>query len=517
MGAAAPRILFATSNGTGLGHLNRSMAIARRLPERFESSFFTLSEAAPVVARNGFPVDYLASYRRVASGTDLAWNMRLRRILEQLLEERRPDLVVFDGVHPYRALTHVLSASGAPASIWCRRPLWREGAATAPLRRTGAFDAVLEPGELAASEDRGPTAARRAEAARVEPIVYLDPTELLVRERAAAELGLDPARPAALVNLGQGGRVDVAVERTLKALSAVSGLQVAALQSSIGADLEVPAGVIRLRSTFPMSRHFRAFDVAVAAAGYNAFHELIAFGLPTLFVPMDRNTDDQHARARWASRARVALAVEGADDGALEQRLAELADASVRTELRRRCAELEVGNGAAGAAELVASMAGGGRPAPRVRERGRLSRWLRLSSHPVGPSLPLSAALGARDLLRHPERGRPELLVLALEVPEAELAERIGTAIVDAGVDPTRVLVLADGLDLAPLRSLGVGFELLPTASRSNRAERVRDLDLLRRRIAVLTRGRRPLRAVSVGVHGAELLGLHPPAPRVEG
>ena len=29
----APRILFITSNGTGLGHLTRSMAIARRLGE----------------------------------------------------------------------------------------------------------------------------------------------------------------------------------------------------------------------------------------------------------------------------------------------------------------------------------------------------------------------------------------------------------------------------------------------------------------------------------------------------
>jgi len=48
-----PRVLFATSNGTGLGHLNRAMAIARRLPEGYSSSFFTLSAAAPVVHAAG--------------------------------------------------------------------------------------------------------------------------------------------------------------------------------------------------------------------------------------------------------------------------------------------------------------------------------------------------------------------------------------------------------------------------------------------------------------------------------
>ena len=47
-----------------------------------------------------------------------------------------------------------------------------------------------------------------------------------------------------------------------------------------------------------MSRYFAAFDAAVAAAGYNAYHELIALGVPSLFVPMARDTDDQPARAR---------------------------------------------------------------------------------------------------------------------------------------------------------------------------------------------------------------------------
>lgn len=498
------RVLFATSNGTGLGHLNRAMAIARRLPADFEASMFTLSQAAPVVAAQGFEVDYLASYRRPASGTDRAWNLRLRAMLEQVLDERRPDLVVFDGVHPYRALTHVLSRREAPPSIWCRRPMWREGSTLAPLQRTGAFDAVLEPGELAAAADGGPTVGRRAEAVRVKPIVLLDRAELLDRESAARELGLDPARRTALVSLGQGGEVDRAVALALRALAARPDIQVAALQSSIAPGLEVPAGVIRLTSTFPMSRYYAAFDLAVAASGYNAFHELIAFAVPTLFVPMPRDTDDQAARASWAASEGLALAVTGAADAELDRRVGELCDPGVSDSLRRRCEARWPGNGAEDAAALVAAAARGRGEAPRTRVRGRLNRWLRLSAHPVGPTLPLVLAMGARDLLRHPERRAPRLLVLALGIPPAELPDRIRDAI--GREAPERVLVVTDSRDFATLRSLGVAFEHLPPLP-ADRGPTEGELAILGARLQLLTRGRRPQRAIALGPLAAQLLG----------
>ena len=497
------RVLFATSNGTGLGHLNRAMAIARRLPDDFEPSFLTLSQAAPVVAAQGYEVDYLASYRRPASGTDRAWNLRLRAVLELILDERRPDLVVFDGVHPYRALTHVLSARGAPRSLWCRRAMWRAGSGEAPLRRAGAFDAVLEPGELAEGADRGPTVIRRASAARVAPIVLLDEGELLDRERAAEALGLDPSRRTALVALGQGQGLRDAQETALHVLGSRGDLQVAVLRSDLAERTELAAGVVAIDGTYPISRLYRAFDFAVAAPGYNAFHELIAHAVPTLCVPMTRETDDQAARARWAAAAGVGLEVAGAGDPQLAPRLAELAEPEVSDRLRGRCREVSRGNGAAAAADLVAAMARGGGNAPATRETGRLNRWLRLSAHPVGPTLPLVLALGGRSLLRHPERRAPRLMILALGVPEAELRERLGSAI--GPLDPARVLVVTDSLDFTMLRELGVAFELLP-AIEGGRAPTVPERDALADRLRALTRGRKPLRAVAIGAPAEEIL-----------
>lgn len=458
----ALKALFATSNGTGLGHLNRAMAIARRLPSGSEPVLFTLSQAVPAVVGAGFRVEYHPGYRRPASGSDWQWNMRLRRRLEDLLADEEPDVVVFDGVHPYRALTHVLSAPGAPPSIWCRRPLWRRGSPAAPLRRTGAFDAVLEPGELAGDRDLGPTVARREETVRVAPIVFCDPRDLLPRERAAHELGLDPERRTALVNLGQGGATDDAVRVALDRLGAERDLQVAVLRSSIGSGIEAPRGTRVLQATFPMSRYFRAFDLAVAAAGYNAFHEHVAFALPTLFVPMPRQTDDQGARASWAAETGAALAVAGPTDPALPERVGELLEPASAEGLARRCGELSPGNGATAAAELVEALARGQGSAPAVRDRNPLRRWLRLSSNRVGPSLPLALGLTARDLLRHPDRRRPDAVVLATGLAGAELAGALGAEIARAGLDPGRLLVLTDSLDFPLLRELGVGIERLP-------------------------------------------------------
>ena len=330
------RLLFVTSNGTGLGHLTRGMAIARRLGPDLEPVFLTLSAAAPVVEEVGFHVEYFPSHSAAAAESPRRWDRRLRARLELLIGELEPDLLVFDGAHPYDALVAVLRAhrGGAMRTVWCRRPMWREGAGAEAIYWSGEFDAVLEPGELAEAEDRGLTVARRDEAERVAPIVFLDPGELLSREEACAELGLDPERPHALVALGQGPELDRAVARCLELLAEHPELQVAALESSLSPELRVPDGVVLLRGTYPMSRFYRAFDLAVAAAGYNAFHELLAHGVPSLFVPMPRQIDDQAARARWAQESGVGRGLTGPEDPELERRLA----SSPIRRCGRRCA-----------------------------------------------------------------------------------------------------------------------------------------------------------------------------------
>ncbi len=502
------RILFATSNGTGLGHLTRATAIARRLDPAIETLVFTLSEAAGVIAGEGLAVEYHPSYRRPGSGSDWGWNRRLRARLELLLDEAEPDLIVFDGVHPYRALSHVLTRRrGAPPAVWCRRPMWRADAKTASLRRAAAFAAVLEPGELAASVDRGATVARRRSAYRVGPIVHLRRDELLRRQVAEAELGLEVGGgPTALVSLGQGGELDQAIATVLRRLVAVPGLRVVALQSSLSGQLQVPAEVVHLRATFPVSRYYRAFDLAVAAPGYNAFHELLAFAVPTLFVPMARQTDDQAARARWAESEGLAVASDGPTDPALARRLERLTDPAGRAAIRAALERLPEPSGAAEAAEWLARLAAGERADPSTRRRGAFYRWWNLSSHPIGPSLPLSLGQAARDLLAHPERRAPRALVIAFGLAADGFAGQLADAVKQLGAEPSRTLVISDSRDFAALRQLGVGFERVPGRNEYAGPDWSA---FVTRRIGLLLRSRQPRRGVVIGgLEGDEIATL---------
>ncbi|MBA2240523.1 MAG: hypothetical protein H0W09_04670, partial [Solirubrobacterales bacterium] len=355
-GGARRRILFVTSNGTGLGHLTRSMAIARRLDPDLEPLFVTFSAAAPVVAGLGFPVEYLASYDRPGAGDDLSWTLRNRARLRRMVDEIEPAAVLFDGTHPYERLLASLRFADAPL-VWSRRAMWRRDADTSALWRSHLFDAVLEPGDFAESADRGPTVSRRREAHRVGPMVLLDRSELLSREQAESELGLEPGRTNVLVSLGQGASIREASRRCLEHLAGRGDVQVAAVSSTLAGAGEVPPGVVALAATYPISRYLDAFDVAVSAAGYNGFSELVRLGPPALFVAMDRRTDDQAARASWVEQAGAGRAVESPSDPELERKLDELLDPELRAAMRSRLDGIEAPDGAAEAADWLGRLA----------------------------------------------------------------------------------------------------------------------------------------------------------------
>ena len=510
------RILFTTSNGTGLGHLTRSMAIARRLPAGVEPLFLTLSAAAPVVERMGFPVEYVASYATPGSGNDYRWSRRLRGRLRAAIAEADPAVVVFDGTHPYEALLGALRRESV--AVWCRRPLWKAGSSRAPLGRAGAFDAVLEPGELAESEDRGPTVALRGRAHRVDPIVLLDPGEMLGREQACAELGLDHRATNLLVTLGQGAEVREATARCLRHLGARGDVSVAALHSTIASlgGAPPPAGVAELRATYPMSRYFAAFDGAVAAAGYNAYHELLALGVPSLFVPMRRETDDQPARARFAATAGIGLGADGPADERLEELLDQLCDPDRRRGISDRLRALHPGNGAGDAARWLVGLAGEGRAGSQRADAGAGGRgsWraLRRRWGTFLASAPRTALRLTRQQLVQP---RPRALVIALGVPESDVAAAARSAIAEAGEPPERTLVITDSLaSLGALRELGVGIEHLP-ARGSRQAELAGGSyeDFVARRLGLIRAERPRPRAVVIAPGGAVPEGALPSVP----
>lgn len=351
------RALFVTSNGFGLGHVTRCMAIARRLPGDVQPIVLTLSEALPLVREQGFLAEYFAS-RDPGTESATQWNGRLARRIGAAFGEYDPGVVVFDGVYPYPGMLDALRGERR-AKVWCRRGMWRAGEGGLGPMYEHEFDIVLEPGELATERDRGATAESRARTVVVDPILLLDEDELPSREEAAAEVGVDPDRVNVVMQPAWDNEVfGPTADRCLDALARFGDVRVLVAVSPLRSRaVPLPETVARV-STYPLPRVYRAFDLAISSAGYNVFHELVALGVPSLFVPnAGTPRDDQVARARFAEEVGVGRNWESRSAPDLEGHLHTLLDAREREAMRLRARELRTPNGAAEAASLIAAAA----------------------------------------------------------------------------------------------------------------------------------------------------------------
>lgn len=366
--AGMPSVLLLSSNGAGMGHLTRLLAYARQLPEGTRTHVLSLSQAVTVVGQEGIPWEYLPS--QGATGLRPAsWRQLFAERVTETLHRLDPDVLVFDGTHPYSGLDLALAAHPRTRAVWSRRGMWKPGRNVDQLDKSAWFDAVVEPGDLAATADRGATASA-AGAVRVPPVTLVDREARSTRSAARAALDLPPDGPLALVSLGAGNinDTDDEVGAAAAALQA-QGVGVCVTAPSIAERAYAGADVHLVRH-FPLSQHFAAFDYVVAAAGYNSFHEALRLGVPALFVPnRETSLDDQAGRAGYAAAQGWALSTPTLTGGRAPGVIEELV---VRgPELAARALAADPGNGAAAAATeivRVAHLAGTGPSAASTLE-----------------------------------------------------------------------------------------------------------------------------------------------------
>ncbi|WP_433297020.1 glycosyl transferase [Actinoplanes sp. CA-030573] len=355
--AAAPsrRVLMVSDNGAGMGHISRLMAIARRLPGDMSAVIATQSYAASVAHGEGFLTEYIPS-RKVLQAAHPRWTALLRERLAHLIELHEPVVVAVDCL-PHAGIVEAVRDHPELTWVWVRRAMWQRGVGADWITEGKVFDHVLEPGEFASVVDEGPTVADRANAVRVEPIMFLDESELLDRVAARAELGLDD-RPAALLQLGAGNINDISspISRICRNLTG-HGFQLVLAESTIATTPMPPVPGAKVVKLYPVSRYLKAFDLTVSAAGYNSFHEQIGFAIPTVFLPNTATRlDDQVGRARFAAATGVALTVEDPESAELEEVLDQAARPEVRAGLVHRCGELAFENGGAEAATWLSGL-----------------------------------------------------------------------------------------------------------------------------------------------------------------
>lgn len=356
------RVLFYSSNGIGMGHLTRQLAIARRLPVGFAPVFVSHSQAVDVVRGFGFPGEHLP-YHATYGQNRAHWNAALVERLDAALAFWRPSALVYDGNIPFPGLLEALHLRPDLARVWVRRGLWGPDRDLDALEASAGFDLILEPGEPADAFDTGPTALRPGEALQVPPIRLLDQAEGLGRAEACAALGLDPAAVNVLVAPGSGNNAATGAltDAVLAALACNPGIGVVLAEWRIATrTLALPPGVVR-QHDYPFSRHLGAFDFAIAAAGYNTFAEHLAAGLPTIWLPNEAPEQDQQIlRARFASETGLGLTVRLTEGfslrAAIEEMLTPTSRAAFAAAGHRYALSNMAENGAVAAAAALAAI-----------------------------------------------------------------------------------------------------------------------------------------------------------------
>ena len=299
--SSLPSVVLFNINGNGMGHMSTCLAYANRLRGRARPVFFSLASAIDTINDMGFEADYMVS-RFWSRASSWNWDQELSQRLGMMFDRVRPQAVVFDGTWPYRGFLNAAAAYGVPRLVWSNLTLYKKDMHEVPISE-GNFDLVIRLGELGSrfSVERESMPGRSV---TIPPFTMLKDEELLSRDAARDELGLSQDGRYALFSLGPGNLKDVSnIGLGLIDELTQRGYTVVWARPPISAsDVPLPDGVIPI-TRFPLLRIMRAFDILVAAAGYNTCCEVLQSRVPTLFVPNTQVADDQTARAQLVAQA----------------------------------------------------------------------------------------------------------------------------------------------------------------------------------------------------------------------
>ena len=294
-------IMFPT-NGVGFGHFTRLLAIARQLKKHNSNIniiFFTTMPTLHLLMPEGFPAHHVSTRKKFYKMGPNSWNSLIEEELTLALDFHNPGMFIFDGAFPYRGMLRAIKGKKMQKT-WVRRGTFRKGSSI-PINSIEHFDLIIRP------EDSVPLSVDEinhgVELMTCPPIVMLEEDEMYSREVARRRLMLPLDARVVYVQLGAGEINDInsEVRITVESLIKHQDVHVVLGESMIGERLNISLDRVHIIRDYPNSMYFHAFDAFVQAGGYNSYHEVRNFGLPTLFFPnMNTGMDDQLARCNVA-------------------------------------------------------------------------------------------------------------------------------------------------------------------------------------------------------------------------
>lgn len=295
-------VMFPT-NGVGFGHFTRMLALAKRMKmddPNLEVIFFTTMPTLHLLKPYGIPAHHISGPKYFQGVDSNEWNALLEEELTLCFETHKPSMFIFDGAFPYRGMLRAIEGRGDLNKIWMRRGMFRKGARI-PVDSIQYFDAIVRPGD--AIDEQEEELEHGVKLITCPPIVLLDDSDLLPRDKVRFRLGIPQQSRVVYVQLGAGQINDITSEIriTLDEILKHEEIHVVLGESMIGSRIDVQLPNVHVLRDYPNSQYFRGFDAVVQAGGYNSFHETRAFGLPALFYPnLETGMDDQLARCMVA-------------------------------------------------------------------------------------------------------------------------------------------------------------------------------------------------------------------------
>lgn len=359
------RIVNYAINGVGAGHVTRLIAISRwlsrhakRLEVEAEIYFLTSSEAGALLFAERFPAFKLPSRTVVAeAGIDETRFLALARPwVCETLRALEPDLLLVDTFPQgyFEELGPLLTE--CPKTAFIYRPLKEIHAGLPEFQNAlSHYNLILVP-EYEQNEPVLVLPAVRDRVRYIGPMMVRERAEILSREEARKVLGIASDRLAVYISAGGGGDPDAErlIETAYKALSGIPGLHLVIGAGPLYRGNCIYSDHLTWLAQGNAAEFMAAFDVAVSAAGYNSFNELMHFGVPTVFLPQQKWADDQKARAERAALVGAAVVLEsGADGSELRQTVERFCAPAQRVSASRSARNLVPRNHASEAASVL--------------------------------------------------------------------------------------------------------------------------------------------------------------------
>lgn len=361
------RILFYAVNGLGLGHVTRLLAIAReirRLRPETEILFLTSSEADSVIYEEGFPAVKVPS-KNIARESGLRARIHVRILQEtawSIFSSFNPHVTVVDTFPLGFAyeLDPVLKWRASKFVFIYRQ---RREEKTSQKRFQSAlsqYNLIIVPHE---KQEFGIMLPRGVRTIFAGKIIIRNKKDLLPAQQVKTAHNLPMDKKCVLITLGGGGQegLENVIDSILGIFEEYPEIHPAAAHGSLLRSLSPRDNCTVIKQYFPFCELYHAFDYVIAGCGYNTVNELLYFNKPALFLPFERQVDDQERRAQILHDAGLGLMASPYDTADIKEKFTKILNEEVYASIKNNLKKKRFKNNAGKSARAILRLAGSNR------------------------------------------------------------------------------------------------------------------------------------------------------------